>query len=391
MSRQRIESWENASGRVTLWWEADRKRYVVERFVGRRPERRVFSVAKHGNQTAARRTAKVYGAELSDALARRTTQSVSTMSQLWAKYEEAMASGWRPATRTGNAAKWRLFLMVVKPETDPELITADDLDRFHRKLRERGKVAKQVRGVFALIRAVFKMAGQRRWVQNVDAAIYTPRISKDEATSTLVTPAEYSPEEWRKILAALNPRRPEDWRCWVAMAVEGLQGHRIQAVRHLRWRDIDLDTGVIHWPAEFQKQGKAITQPILPATRQVLEVAAAWRAADSYTGQWVLYRRQGGEASPVTYQTIHYALCKAEDRAKVPHRPYRATHGGRKMSGENVWAATKDLRAVGAWLGDRDLKQLRTYLLREDGLIASAADALSGLGVPNATQNGGES
>jgi len=391
MTRQRIESWDNAKGRVTLWWEADRKRYIVERFVNRAARRRAFAVAKHGNQTNARRAAKVYAEELVAARARASTDRATTLDALWARYEGAMGDGWRPATRTNVVGKWRLWMAWAKPDTDPELITADDLDRFHRVLRKSEKATNQVRAVFALIRSVYRMAGQRRWCQNVDAATYSPRISKDEATASKVTPAEYSPEEWHKILAALNPRTPEDWRCWVAMALEGLQGHRISAVRHLRWRDVDLEAGVIRWPAEFQKQGIAITQPILPATRQVLDVAAAWRAADGYTGEWVLYRRQGGPNTPVTYQTIHYALRKAEDRAKVEHRPFRATHGSRKMAMENVYQMTGDVLTAMEWLGDRDMKQARTYLQRNDGRMASAADALVGSGVPNAINNGGES
>lgn len=389
MTRQLVEAWEGAQGRVTLWWEADRRRYVVERFVARAPKRRTFAVRRHGTQTAARRSARVYAEELVAARARVVVDRPATLDQLWARYEDAMGGGWRAATRTNLVGKWRLFTAWAKPGTDPELITSDDLDRLHKALRrrERPMATTQVRAIFALIRSVYRMAGIRRWCQNIDAATYTPRISRDEALASRVMPAEYTPEEWRAILGALNPRTPEHWRCWVQLAVEGLQGHRFRAVQHLRWQDVDLAAGVIRWPAEYQKQGVAITQPLLPQTRAVLEVAAAWRAADGYDGPWILYRRRQRTEStdrPVPYQTIHYPLQQAEKRAGVPHRPYRATHGARKMSGENVYGLTGDLLTAAEWLGDRDIKQMRSYLQRGAERMANAAAALGSSAVPDA-------
>lgn len=382
MTRDRIEEWSEGRIKVALLLERERRRYVVEWFRGGKARRKVFSAAKHRTLTIAKRAARTYAEELFAARCAVPSDRPATMASLFAKYVEAMEDGWRSATRTSTIARWRLWEAFIKPGSDPDSVTADDLDRFHRELRRREKPMSpnQVRQVFALLRAVYRKGIQRKWTTNTDPITYGPRIAKDEAIRGRNEPAEYHPDEWRKLLAVVNGREASWWRLGVALVLEGVQGQRIQAIRHLRVQDVDLEAGVIRWPAEYQKQGRPLEQPLLSAARAAVELALTWRAADGYRGPWLLYAPGRGNvvdpmAGPVSYQTLHSALLKAEKVAGVAHLPYRASHGLRRMAAENVYGATGDLLEAAAWIGDRDVKQLKAYLKRQDERMASAAEA----------------
>ena len=46
-----------------------------------------------------------------------------------------------------------------------------------------------------------------------------------------------------------------DWRFRVALVVAHETGHRIGAIRQIRWSDIDMEGGVMRWRAEHDKSG----------------------------------------------------------------------------------------------------------------------------------------
>lgn len=380
--RERIQVWDGEGVKVALIFDPGRKRFVVEHYRNGRPRRRIFTVTAHGGRGPAKKAAQAYAGELFRARQSLASDERLTIAALFERYVLAMEGGWRPATRVTNLARWRQWEAFIKPESDPDRVTADDLDRFHKSLRmrERPISPNQVRQVFGLIRTVYRLGNQRRWVRNPDPVGYSPRISKDEKVRLEQDPEEYHPDEWRQLLAVVDARQPQWWRLGVAMILQGVQGQRIHAVRHLTLDDVDFEAGVILWPAIWQKQGRDLQQPLLSATRTALDLALSWRAADGYQGRYFLYAGgRGGAvdpvAGPVPYSTINSALNKAEKLAGVEHRPYRSTHGQRRMSAENVYSATGDMLEAAEWIGDRDLKQLKSYLKRREGRMERAANA----------------
>jgi hypothetical protein len=115
-----------------------------------------------------------------------------------------------------------------------------------------------------------------------------------------------------------------------------------------------------------------------------LEWARWWRDKTGYSGPWVFFsldRRSGtrthGNARPGVYrvQSFWAALVKAELRAGVVHRPFRAAHGLRRMVAGEVLARTGDPVLAMHYIGDTDLKTktMKRYLKkREDPLRAIA-------------------
>ena len=82
----------------------------------------------------------------------------------------------------------------------------------------------------------------------------------------LKTPAERNPtrvvlaeEEYR---ALLRVSREVDWRFHVALVLAHETGHRIGAIRKLRWSHIDLGDGAVRWRAEHEKTGYEHCTPV---------------------------------------------------------------------------------------------------------------------------------
>ena len=64
-----------------------------------------------------------------------------------------------------------------------------------------------------------------------------------------------------------------DWRFRVALVIAHETGHRIGAIRKLRWSDIDMACGIIRWRAEHEKSGCEHRTPVTADTLAALEEA----------------------------------------------------------------------------------------------------------------------
>ena len=73
--------------------------------------------------------------------------------------------------------------------------------------------------------------------------------------------------------ALLGVSRQVGWRFHVALVLAHETGHRIGAVRKLRWDDIDLDGETIRWRSEHEKTGYEHTTPVTPEAVAALEEA----------------------------------------------------------------------------------------------------------------------
>ena len=70
----------------------------------------------------------------------------------------------------------------------------------------------------------------------------------------LLTDAEYE--------ALLKAALLMDWRFRVALVIAHETGHRIGAIRQLRWSDIDMEGRTICWRAEHEKTGHEHRTPV---------------------------------------------------------------------------------------------------------------------------------
>ena len=90
------------------------------------------------------------------------------------------------------------------------------------------------------------------------------RLPKEKnPTRVVLTQQEYE--------ALLGVAVEVDWRFRVALVIAHETGHRIGAIRQLRWSDVDLEAGVIRWRGEYEKTGYEHRTPATPAALAILE------------------------------------------------------------------------------------------------------------------------
>ncbi len=77
-------------------------------------------------------------------------------------------------------------------------------------------------------------------------------------------------EEYRVLL---HVSLEMDWRFHVALVLAHETGHRIGAIRQLRWSDVDLECGVVRWRAEHDKSGYEHRTPVTAEALAALEEA----------------------------------------------------------------------------------------------------------------------
>ena len=73
--------------------------------------------------------------------------------------------------------------------------------------------------------------------------------------------------------ALLGVSRQVGWRFHVALVLAHETGHRIGAIRKLRWQDIDIEGRTVRWRGEHEKTGYEHTTPL---TAEAL-AAPPWR------------------------------------------------------------------------------------------------------------------
>ena len=200
-----------------------------------------------------------------------------TLGRLLDIYREEVTPTKAETSQRSDRAAARMFLQFFGGDRRPETLSQRDWDRFIRA-RRAGRVGPSGRPVsdatlehdLKFLIAVFNWAAR----------------SKDERGRLLLDrnplkglkmPAEKNPtrvvlseEEYQ---ALLRVSRRVDWRFHIALVLAHETGHRIGAIRHLRWTDIDLEGGVVRWRAEHEKTGYEHCTPVTAEALAALEEA----------------------------------------------------------------------------------------------------------------------
>ena len=174
-----------------------------------------------------------------------------------------------------DRATMEMFLEFFGEDRDPVKLSKRDWDRFIRS-RRAGKVGRSGRPVsdrtiqqdLRLLLAVLNWAAQSRDEQD-------RLLLESNPLKGLTPPAEKNPT--RVVLTELEYQvllkvsREVDWRFHVALVLAHETGHRIGAIRQLRWSDVDLEREVILWRGEHEKTGYEHMTPVTAEALAVLK------------------------------------------------------------------------------------------------------------------------
>lgn len=207
----------------------------------------------------------------------RATPKPLTLKRLFDIYGEEVTATKAEATQRRDAACTRMFLRLFGGDRHPATLSQRDWDRFIRERRSgrvglSGKPASNttIAADLAFLTMVLNWATRSRDEQGRLLLQSNPlkglkKPVQKNPRRVLVTEPEYQ--------ALLGVSLEVDWRFHVALVLAHETGHRIGAIRKLRWSDIDFEGGAIRWRAEHEKTGYGHLTPATAEAVAALEEA----------------------------------------------------------------------------------------------------------------------
>ena len=275
-------------------------------------------------------------------------------------------------SRKHDRSATQMFLGFLGRNRDPATLSQRDWDRFIRE-RRAGSVGPSGRPVsdrtieydLRFLVAVFN------WAVRSKDEYGRPLLGSNPLTG-LKTPTEKNPtrvvlseEEYQMLLSVSYQI---DWRFHVALVLAHETGHRIGAVRQLRWSDIDLEGGVIRWRAEHEKTGYEHRTPLTPEAVDVLVEARRRNAGPA--GAPVL----PGTRNPAVcagFPQLHFWWKRAEKIAGLEPKRRRGWHSlRRKFASDLMDQPLKVLCELGGWKTAKTV--LRCYQTADEAQLRQA-------------------
>ena len=200
-----------------------------------------------------------------------------TLEKLFDIYGEEVTPTKTERVRHRDRIETRMFLDFLGRDRRPETLSQRDWDRFIRE-RRAGRVGPSGKRVsnrtieldLKFLLAVLNWATKSRDEEgrllldsNPLRGLRTPK--EKNPTRVVLSEEEYQ--------AMLGVSRQVDWRFHVAFVLAHETGHRIGAIRNLRWGDIDFEGREVRWRAEHEKTGYEHVTPMTDEAVAVLEEA----------------------------------------------------------------------------------------------------------------------
>ena len=198
-----------------------------------------------------------------------------TLETLFDIYGEEVTPTKVERVRHRDRTATRMFLDFLGRDRRPETLSQRDWDRFIRE-RRAGRVGPSGKPVAnRMIESDLKfLLAVLNWAVKSKDEQGRPLLEANPLRG-LKTPKEKNPtrvvlsdEEYR---ALLQVSRRVDWRFQVALVLAHETGHRIGAIRQLRWSDIDFEEKVVLWRAEHEKTGFEHRTPVTAEAVAALE------------------------------------------------------------------------------------------------------------------------
>ena len=274
-----------------------------------------------------------------------------TLETLFDIYGEEVTPTKRGQSRLHDRAAMRMFLGCFGRDRKPATLSQRDWDRFIRE-RRAGRVGPSGKPVadrmierdLKFLIAVLNWAGKSR---DAEGKV----LLESNPLKGLKTPTEKNPA--RIVLteveyqALLRVSRQVDWRFRVALVLAHETGHRINAIRQLRWSDIDLEDGMVRWRAEHEKTGYEHRTPVTVEAIAVLEEA---RTRNPGIGDAPVLPSPKYPTMPVSRPLARVWWTRAQKLAGLEPKRGRGWHSlRRKFASDLMDQPLKVLCELGGW------------------------------------------
>ncbi len=288
--------------------------------------------------------------------------------------EEVTPTKGERSRRSDKVAK-RMFLQFFGRDRDPATLSQRDWDRFIRE-RRAGGIGPSRRPVsdrtiewdLTFLIAVLNWAERSRDERGRLLLERNPLKGLRKPREKNPTRIVLDEEEYRALLRA---SRRVNRRFRVALVLAHETGHRIGAIRQLRWSDIDLEVGVVRWRARHEKTGYEHTTPLTAEALAALEEA---RRIGQGTGVAPLLPARRDPSVCVSRSLVREWWVRAEAIAGLEPKRGRGWHSlRRKFATDLMDLPLKVLCELGGWKNAQTV--LRCYQKADEGQLGKALES----------------
>ena len=316
--------------------------------------RRLTRSLKHRNWDRAKQQADKVAAGLAEPATTDTVKAEPeplTLETLFDIYREEVTPTKAKRSQSYERSAMAMFLKFFGRRRKPATLSQRDWDRFIRA-RRAGRIGPSGRPVsnrtieydLKFLLAVLNWAARSRDEEgrllldsNPLKGLKTPK--QKNPARVLVTDAEYE--------ALLKASLMMDWRFRVALVIAHETGHRIGAIRQLRWSDIDMERRTIRWRAEHEKTGHEHRTPVTAEALDALEEA---RRQNPGIGDAPVFPAPGDPSKSVSRSRARTWWLKAQTRAGLEPQRGRGWHSlRRKFASDLMNQPLKVLCELGGW------------------------------------------
>ena len=297
-----------------------------------------------------------------------------TLGTLFDIYGEEVTPAKTRHTRRHDRSATKMFLGFLGRNRDPATLSQRDWDRFIRE-RRAGRVGPSGRPVsdrsvehdLKFLIAVLNWAGRSKDERGCLLLDRNPlrdlKLPKEKnPTRVVLTQAEY--EALLRVSAQVN------WRFRVALVLAHETGHRIGAIRQLRWSDIDFEGREVRWRAEHEKTGYEHVTPLTDEAVAALD--AAWRMGIGTGNAPVLPAPRDAERC-MSHVCAFKWWRKAQTLAGLEPKPRRGWHSlRRKFASDLMDTPLKVLCELGGWKDPQTV--LKCYQRPDAGQLRTALE-----------------
>ena len=339
--------------------------------------RRLSRSLKHRDWRRAKRQADQFAAGFIDAPDGNAEAEPEplTLDKLFEIYGEEVTPTKAEASQRADRAATRMFLGFFGRGRKPSTLSRRDWDRFIRA-RRAGKVGASGKPVsdatiehdLKFLIAVFNWAGKSKDEEGRLLLGSNPLKGLKTPTEKNPTRVVLAEEEYQ---ALLGVSREVDWRFHVALVLAHETGHRIGAIRHLRWPDVDLEARAIRWRAEHEKTGYEHRTPMTAEAVAVLEEARE-RSAGIEVAPLLPAPRDPSRCAGRTL--VRFWWNRAQKLAGLEPKRGRGWHSlRRKFASDLMDQPLKVLCDLGGWKTAKTV--LQCYQRADEGQLRKALEA----------------
>ena len=284
-----------------------------------------------------------------------------TLETLFDIYGEEVTPTKAEGTRKSDRTAMWMFLKFFGRDRRPETLSQRDWGRFIRE-RRAGRVGYSGRPVsnrtiacdLTFLMAVLNWAARSRDERGRLLLDSNPLKGLRKPVEKNPTRVVLTEEEYE---ALLKVSRDVDWRFHVALVLAHETGHRIGAIRKLRWSDVDFEGEALRWRAKHEKTGY---EHVTPVTDEALAALEEARAMSAGTGDTPVLPAPTDASRCVGRSLPSFWWQRAQILAGLEPKPGRGWHSlRRKFASDLMDLPLKVLCQLGGWKAAKTV--LRCY------------------------------